>query len=256
MKCMSKACHALANWGIWEKRKTIPGTPMDYHLMQINWTLSLPYWRDRIVWVASYDVWFQNRQKAWTSKSSYVMKTSPFSAPKVNQSSQSLVQLSGFLYSILGPACHNTLNNSTNFLLGILLLIVLYHLPQTVRVSPYISNCQDRSMSKIDRCNSRFMRFVQTDKSAPVEMQSQWFGSHFKAEQVTWGNLRPPNTTKWLFSFHFLTFLRLKKTHDKAFVQEVKRTRRDLNPRSPAPKAGALIQTGLRAQTTITQGFD
>lgn len=130
MKCMSKACHALANWGIWEKRKTIPGTPMDYHLMQINWTLSLPYWRDRIVWVASYDVRFQNRQKAWTSKSSYVMKTSPFSAPKVNQSSQSLVQLSGFLYSILGPACHNTLNNSTNFLLGILLLIVLYHLPQ------------------------------------------------------------------------------------------------------------------------------
>ena len=31
----------------------------------------------------------------------------------------------------------------------------------------------------------------------------------------------------------------------------MKRTRRDLNPRSPAPKAGALIQTGLRAQNTL-----
>ncbi len=33
------------------------------------------------------------------------------------------------------------------------------------------------------------------------------------------------------------------------FGQRTWRARGDLNPRSPAPKAGALIQTGLRAQT-------
>jgi hypothetical protein len=46
------------------------------------------------------------------------------------QLDQNFVQQSGFLYSILGPACHNTSNNSTNFLLGILVLMFAHHLPQ------------------------------------------------------------------------------------------------------------------------------